>query len=59
MNDHLRQAMNNARLQPIDVAAHLAVDPKTVARWLKGRTPATAGPSPTSSTSTKPTCGPT
>ncbi|MEV0382815.1 XRE family transcriptional regulator [Nonomuraea sp. NPDC050643] len=39
MNDHLRQALNNARLQPVDVAAHLAVDPKTVARWLAGRTP--------------------
>ncbi|MEU6713952.1 XRE family transcriptional regulator [Nonomuraea sp. NPDC046802] len=39
MNDNLRQALNNARLQPVDVAAHLAVDPKTVARWLKGRTP--------------------
>ncbi|MGW0807166.1 XRE family transcriptional regulator [Nonomuraea sp. NPDC002799] len=39
MNDNLRQALNNARLQPVDVATHLAVDPKTVARWLKGRTP--------------------
>ncbi|MFI6817232.1 XRE family transcriptional regulator [Nonomuraea sp. NPDC050328] len=39
MNDHLRQALNNARLQPVDVAAHLAVDPKTVSRWIKGRTP--------------------
>ncbi|MEU8404472.1 XRE family transcriptional regulator [Nonomuraea sp. NPDC048892] len=39
MNDNLRHALNNARLQPADVAAHLAVDPKTVHRWLKGRIP--------------------
>ncbi|MCK2213344.1 XRE family transcriptional regulator [Actinomadura sp. ATCC 31491] len=39
MNDNLRHALINARLQPVDVAAHLAVDPKTVHRWLKGRIP--------------------
>ncbi|MER6514503.1 XRE family transcriptional regulator [Nonomuraea sp. NPDC001636] len=39
MNDNLRHALNTARLQPADVAAHLAVDPKTVHRWLKGRIP--------------------
>ncbi|WP_188196818.1 XRE family transcriptional regulator [Nonomuraea sp. SYSU D8015] len=39
MNNNLRHALINARLQPTDVAAHLAVDPKTVYRWLKGRIP--------------------
>jgi transcriptional regulator with XRE-family HTH domain len=39
MNHHLRYALSNARLQPIDVAARLGVDPKTVDRWLKGRIP--------------------
>ncbi|WP_345566630.1 XRE family transcriptional regulator [Nonomuraea rosea] len=39
LNDNLRHALTNARLQPVDVAAHLAVDPKTVHRWLKGRIP--------------------
>ncbi|MEV1168136.1 XRE family transcriptional regulator [Nonomuraea sp. NPDC049784] len=39
MNNNLRHALTNARLQPADVAAHLAVDPKTVYRWLKGRIP--------------------
>jgi hypothetical protein len=39
MNDNLRHALNTARLQPADIAAHLAVDPKTVHRWLKGRIP--------------------
>ncbi|MEW1836608.1 XRE family transcriptional regulator [Nonomuraea sp. NPDC003707] len=39
MNDNLRHAMTTARLQPVDVAARLSVDPKTVSRWLKGRTP--------------------
>ncbi|MEV5554366.1 helix-turn-helix transcriptional regulator [Nonomuraea wenchangensis] len=39
MNDNLRHALANARLQPADVAARLAVDPKTVHRWLKGRIP--------------------
>ncbi|MEV4835918.1 helix-turn-helix transcriptional regulator [Nonomuraea sp. NPDC049486] len=39
MNDNLRHALANARLQPADIAARLAVDPKTVHRWLKGRMP--------------------
>jgi hypothetical protein len=39
MSDTLRQALARARLQPIDVAAALEVDPKTVDRWLKGRVP--------------------
>ncbi|MEV4159944.1 XRE family transcriptional regulator [Nonomuraea dietziae] len=39
MNDNLRHALTNARLQAADVAARLAVDPKTVNRWLKGRLP--------------------
>ncbi|MEO3804880.1 XRE family transcriptional regulator [Nonomuraea sp. B1E8] len=39
MNDNLRHALTNARLQPADVAARLAVDPKTVHRWLNGRIP--------------------
>ncbi|ETK33378.1 XRE family transcriptional regulator [Microbispora sp. ATCC PTA-5024] len=39
MSDTLRQALANARLQPVDVAAALGVDPKTVDRWLKGRIP--------------------
>ncbi|GAA3181714.1 helix-turn-helix transcriptional regulator [Nonomuraea roseoviolacea] len=39
MNNNLRYALAAARLTPTDVAAALAVDPKTVARWLQGRTP--------------------
>ncbi|NJP29905.1 XRE family transcriptional regulator [Microbispora sp. SCL1-1] len=39
MSDTLRQALAKARLQPVDVASALGVDPKTVARWLKGRVP--------------------
>lgn len=39
MNLNLRQALAAARLSPNDVAARLAVDPKTVSRWLAGRTP--------------------
>jgi hypothetical protein len=39
MNDNLRHAMATARLQTTDLAAALAVDPKTVQRWLKGRIP--------------------
>ncbi|MET7459050.1 XRE family transcriptional regulator [Nonomuraea sp. NPDC005501] len=39
MNNNLRYALAAARLTPTDVAAELAVDPKTVARWLAGRTP--------------------
>ncbi|GAA5082350.1 transcriptional regulator with XRE-family HTH domain [Thermocatellispora tengchongensis] len=39
MTEYLRNALARARLTPADVATHLAVDPKTVDRWLKGRTP--------------------
>ncbi|MFI7043311.1 helix-turn-helix domain-containing protein [Streptosporangium sandarakinum] len=39
MNENLRHALIRARLQPIDIAARLAVDPKTVARWISGRSP--------------------
>ncbi|MFC7384166.1 XRE family transcriptional regulator [Sphaerisporangium rhizosphaerae] len=39
MNDNLRHALAQARMRTIDVAASLAVDPKTVDRWLKGRIP--------------------
>ncbi|MDP4507616.1 helix-turn-helix domain-containing protein [Nonomuraea turcica] len=39
MNDNLRHAMAAARIQAIDLASALAVDPKTVHRWLKGRIP--------------------
>lgn len=39
MNNNLRYALAAARLTPTDVAAALAVDPKTVTRWLAGRTP--------------------
>ncbi|MDR8409770.1 XRE family transcriptional regulator [Nonomuraea sp. 3-1Str] len=39
MNNNLRYALAAARLTTTDVAAALAVDPKTVARWLAGRTP--------------------
>ncbi|MFF4620175.1 XRE family transcriptional regulator [Nonomuraea jabiensis] len=39
MNDNLRNAMVAARITPTDVAAALAVDPKTVSRWLTGRLP--------------------
>ncbi|MEV4807933.1 XRE family transcriptional regulator [Nonomuraea sp. NPDC049421] len=39
MNNNLRYALAAARLNPTDVAAALAVDPKTVSRWLNGRTP--------------------
>lgn len=39
MNNNLRYALSAARLNPTDVAAALAVDPKTVSRWLNGRTP--------------------
>ncbi|MEV6038451.1 XRE family transcriptional regulator [Nonomuraea sp. NPDC052116] len=39
MNDNLRNAMVAARITTTDVAAALAVDPKTVSRWLKGRIP--------------------
>ncbi|MEV4104171.1 XRE family transcriptional regulator [Nonomuraea sp. NPDC049649] len=39
MNDNLRYALAAARLTTTDVAAALAVDPKTVARWVQGRIP--------------------
>jgi transcriptional regulator with XRE-family HTH domain len=39
MNDNLRYALAAARLNTTDVAAALAVDPKTVSRWLHGRIP--------------------
>ncbi|MDA0639849.1 XRE family transcriptional regulator [Nonomuraea ferruginea] len=39
MNDNLRYALAAARLTATDVAAALAVDPKTVSRWLQGRVP--------------------
>ncbi|PRX98160.1 helix-turn-helix domain-containing protein [Allonocardiopsis opalescens] len=39
MNDALRRAMAAARLTDADVAARVGVDPKTVRRWLAGRTP--------------------
>ncbi|WP_424529239.1 helix-turn-helix domain-containing protein [Sphaerisporangium viridialbum] len=39
MNDNLRHALARARMRAVDVAANLAVDPKTVDRWLKGRVP--------------------
>ncbi|WP_329086885.1 XRE family transcriptional regulator [Streptosporangium sp. NBC_01469] len=39
MNENLRHALIRARLQPVDIAARLAVDPKTVGRWLRGRVP--------------------
>ncbi|WP_327107879.1 XRE family transcriptional regulator [Nonomuraea glycinis] len=39
MNDNLRYALAAARLNTTDVAAALAVDPKTVSRWLHGRVP--------------------
>ena len=39
MNEPLRRALLRARLREDDVAARLAVDPKTVRRWLNGRVP--------------------
>ena len=39
MNEPLRWALLRARLREDDVAARLAVDPKTVRRWLNGRVP--------------------
>ena len=39
MNENLRRALLRARLSDEDVAARLEVDPKTVRRWLEGRTP--------------------
>jgi hypothetical protein len=39
LNENLRDAMARARLRPTDVAAELKVTPKTVTRWIGGRTP--------------------
>lgn len=39
MNESLRRALLQAGLNEVDIAAHLQVDPKTVRRWLDGRTP--------------------
>jgi hypothetical protein len=39
VNENLRRAFFRARLTEDDVAARLAVDPKTVRRWLEGRVP--------------------
>ena len=39
MNESLRRALLRAQLNEDDVAARLAVDPKTVRRWTEGRVP--------------------
>lgn len=39
MNENLRRALLDAKLREQDVAARLGVDPKTVRRWVEGRTP--------------------
>jgi phosphatidylserine/phosphatidylglycerophosphate/cardiolipin synthase-like enzyme len=39
MNEILRRALFRARLGEEDIAASLAVDPKTVRRWIEGRIP--------------------
>jgi len=39
MNETLRRALFRARLSEEDVASRLAVDPKTVRRWIEGRVP--------------------
>jgi hypothetical protein len=39
MNETLRRAMFRARFSEEDVASQLAVDPKTVRRWIEGRVP--------------------
>jgi transcriptional regulator with XRE-family HTH domain len=39
LNDTLRRALLRAQLSEDDVAARLAVDPKTVRRWAEGRVP--------------------
>jgi transcriptional regulator with XRE-family HTH domain len=39
LNENLRRALLRARLTDEDVATRLEVDPKTVRRWLEGRTP--------------------
>jgi len=38
-NDRLRTAMLERGLTPADLAATLQVDPKSIERWIKGRTP--------------------
>ena len=38
-NERLRQAIHDAGYEPDDFAAAIDVDPKTVQRWLGGRTP--------------------
>ena len=39
-NDRLRDALLSKGLTPDELAVHMAVDPKTVERWItKGRTP--------------------
>jgi hypothetical protein len=39
VNENLRHALIGARLQAVDVASALGVDPKTVERWITGRVP--------------------
>lgn len=39
VNEVLRNAMMAAGLRPLDLASRLAVDPKTVERWIAGRVP--------------------
>jgi transcriptional regulator with XRE-family HTH domain len=39
LNETLRRALLRAGLNEDDVAAHMAVDPKTVRRWTEGRVP--------------------
>ena len=39
MNENLRHALIGARLQAVDVASAIGVDPKTVERWITGRVP--------------------
>jgi transcriptional regulator with XRE-family HTH domain len=39
LSESLRRALLRARLSEDDVAARLAVDPKTVRRWMEGRVP--------------------
>ena len=39
MNDTLRRALADARLDEVSVSTALGVDPKTVHRWIMGRTP--------------------
>ena len=39
MNDTLRRALADARLDEVAVSTALDVDPKTVQRWIAGRVP--------------------